>query len=277
MLISPAVAFDEINLIDYPLSIFGKYLERPIDKAPRITNISIYNKNLKKPINGYVKVNFLNDSHTQYLLPQDEDVILALSELTVKSPLDSPEIEFPSLSYIFNALGWKRYGDNYTRILESFKRLRGITIETDVYYDKKSKTYGYQLFGILSAVYVAKIAIDEVDVGSIKRANNVRVIWDPIIWKSFKDGNYKYINMNIYRALDTPGARKLYRILDKRFYMKTAVKLPIDYLGEKILSLDNKRGTYYYKRFISKYADELVRVNYISQYLYENEYVLFRY
>lgn len=266
---------DELNLIDYPLSMFSKHL--PIieedDSKENIKEIFITDPKTKRLKQGYIKIASNLKSKNGALIAGDEDVLIALMEVTSESGFKSQRVEFPSQNLLFSKIGWGRYGDNYLRLLDAFRRLRSLTIETNVFYDKNLRTYGHKVFGLLDEAYIAteadKQALDKK--GDGKKLPGGYFVWNATIWESFKSGNIKYLDTELYRKIKNPGARKLFRILDKRFYNRNEVDLPLRYLASNLLNLESKHGEWYHKKFIEKYSNELLKHGYLKDYSFVNK------
>lgn len=266
---------DELNLIDYPLSMFSKNipLVEDSDEDARVKEIFITDPNTKKLKQGYVKITSNVKGATNTLVSGDEDVLIALMELTAQTGFTKQKVDFTSQNKIFELIGWGRYGDNYQRLLDAFRRLRSITIETNVFYDRKIKQYGHKIFGLLDEAYITTESNRKsIDKKKSKKSPGGYFVWNATIWESFKKGNIKYLDTELYRRIKNPGARKLFRILDKRFYNRNVVDIPLDYLAGTLLRLNNKHGQWYYKKFMSKYADELTseKVGYLKDYYYKD-------
>lgn len=263
---------DELNLIDYPLSIFSKSLpvveddDETADKNKK--EIFITDPKTKKLKQGYVKISSNLKGHSGALIAGDEDILIALMELTAESGFKSPKVEFKSQRAVLSKIGWSSDGGNYVRFLDALRRLRSLTIETNVFYDKPSKSYGHKIFGLLDEAFIAtqsnKNALEEED--QRKKSPGGYIVWNATIWESFKSGNIKYLDTELYRKIKSASARKLFRILDKRFYRYDVVSLPLQYLAGNLLNLDDEYGEWYYRKHIAKYSIELIKHGYLKEY-----------
>src|SRR5205823_5862503 len=45
-------------------------------------------------------------------------------------------------------------------------------------------------------------------------------VWSEVIFNNLQKGHLKTLDMDIYRSLNSPIAKRLYRLLDKRFYRR---------------------------------------------------------
>jgi len=259
---------DLIPLIDLSLTIFGNNIKHSSEgNVPNERTIIIYDPETKAPIHGYLRTTLLN-SNGAYLMQGDEDVLIAFLKYTIDRPLKARHIDIPSINTMLNILGLSRNGKAYNKFLDSCRRLKSIMIETNVWKDNLTGKYGTLFFALFDEIFVGGRSILDSEI--ISHSNGMYIKWSSPIWMSILQKRYKYIDMDVYRKLKNPGARKLYRVVDKRMYQKESASIPLDYLGGNILNLTNSRGAdWYYKKFISKYADILVKNNCIKGYKFE--------
>ena len=260
------ISKDSINLCDMPLSCFAKVAQ--IDMFTE-GQVSVYatDPETKKPIYGFVRMYNMASSgdETPSVFSQDEeDVLVGLIELTYRHKFENQRVEFNSLYEIIKVLNWSRNQNNYNRLITSLKTLKSTTIETNMFYDNKKKLFGSALFSILDEVIIHERKPDGTEVynksGWIK--------WSDTVFKTFEDGLIKNIDIELYHNIKIPAARKLFRILDKRFYYGQEIWLPLEYLACNLLRL-KKIGAWYYRNKLKDYAEELKKNHFIENYQFK--------
>lgn len=53
------------------------------------------------------------------------------------------------------------------------------------------------------------------------------MVWGKEVFKSFTKGNLEALDLDLYRQLSTPTARRIYRFLDKRFHERRKWKFDL--------------------------------------------------
>jgi len=95
--------------------------------------------------------------------------------------------------------------------------------------------------------------------------------WDKFIWSSIKNNYIKAIDTELYRSLNSAIAKRLYRLLDKRFYPKTKTKIEIDLreLAFDHLNMSRKYDGGQIKRKLKAPIEELIQSAYLKSYEYQ--------
>ena len=103
-------------------------------------------------------------------------------------------------------LGWKNAAHYYKRIKESINRWLGVSLYYDnAWRDKDKESWGSEAFHL----------IDNIEWG--ENGEQSQITWNKRIFDSFESGNLKALDLQTYRDLKSPTARRIYRFLDKRF------------------------------------------------------------
>jgi len=245
--------YDLVNIIDWPLVAFGKETKAEETTSNREYRISIYNKNNHHPISGYLRIYYIQDEKTNTLLPQDEDLLLALISFGSESYFSNSRVlTIQSVTQIVRRLKLKKAGKNSARIKDSLRRLAGMIFETDIWYNKQTQTYGHAGFHIIDSYHTVK---------------NVEITWGKEIADSILSGHIKPLDFDLYLKIKKPGARKLYRVLSKRFYKHNRpIEIPIEYLARQIFGFSPSKSRKYCISQIEEYTNELVKVGYLGIY-----------
>jgi len=255
------ISKDLINLCEMPLTCFGHAYQETIDMfSDGIVPMIVTDPVTKKAINGYVKIYKIENKKELpgVFTKSEEDVLVALMELSYESRFSDRKIEFKSLRQLLKLLGWPLYDEYYVKLIECLKNLKLTIIETDIFWDNEKKSYGSAIFNIID-----ELVLYERNAHNSEKKQGGYFTWNSIIFGSISQGMIKSINIDTYQKIKNSAARKLYRVLDKRFYKHKTVWFPLEYLSVNILRLKNN-GAWYYKRNLNKYIKYLIDVGYIS-------------
>jgi len=150
--------------------------------------------------------------------PKDEDVLLALLQLTrLANNFQNAEFYFTKHE-IIAILGWDNRGWAYDRIEESLHRWKGVSIHyQNAWRDNANGSWR-------SSEAVGVVEYFRLTDGRRRRQqhqNRSRLIWNKLFFESFQAGYLKKLDFAVYRNLDRPAAKRAYRFLDKRFFHTT--------------------------------------------------------
>lgn len=256
---------DELNLIDWPLAVFDdvEYEETSL----REYRILLRNRISHRPSIGYLKIWTIDDKGSSMLHFYDEDVLLGLLKLYIETYNNSIYMKIHNMTEFCKILGWAKGGYSNNKIIEALKRLTGLMFETDMWWDNKEYRYITRGFHIIDSYNIYK---------NKKGISSIGIKWSDTIFLSIKGKNVRPLNYDIYLSIKQPGARKLYRILDKRLYIKTKGQIPFEYLARNMLGIPQTKSRNYCEKIIKKYADELLNIGYLFRYKiedYKDKYV----
>lgn len=249
----PVWGWDDLSLIDLPLAVYGPNLRGQKRTGPREVAVSVYNVKQKKSFHGKLTIYHIDDGRENRLAPYDEDVFIALLKLTSETGFLSREVVIPRSSLIFKLLGWTRSGNSYTKLDKSMTRLVGLMLETDVYYDRITGQTVKRKFHIIDEFQ------QSVD------GNGMSFKWSDTVWDNFKHNGIKPFNITRYSNIENPVAKKLYRALDKRLYIKNKADIPLNYISHTILGMSPKSRKVDMREVIDKAAKELLELNYLKE------------
>ena len=159
----------------------------------------------------------------KYGLPTalDDEVIVGLIQLTRENGFEDRQVFFSRYELI-RLLGWRNEGKSYTRLDTSMRRWLGVTLYYEnAWWDKAAGAWVDEHFHMLDQVLVydrrrrlLRCGMDELPLSMF--------VWNDVVFRSFQSGYLKRLDMELYRGLESPIAKRLYRVLDKRFYHKRA-------------------------------------------------------
>ena len=209
-------------------------------------------------------------SASAYGLPRglDSEIILALIHITNRQSFESPTVHF-SIYEIVDILGLNRSAKTYKRIEEGLNRLVGTTLYWDNgWWSAEDESLINAKFHILQGMEIvtkelrAKRKSKNVD---DKNAGRSRFTWDSTIFKSFKAGNLKELDWEIYQSLKSLKTKKMYRFLDKRMYNRRFVEFDLHTFATAYVGLSNTIPTAELKRLIAPAIEELENAGFIAK------------
>ena len=206
---------DELNLAEFPIASLSS---RP-------------NKNLKtlhfedriwdKSRGARITRQLTISASDKYGLPTalDDEVILGLIQLSREDAFQSRRVFF-SRYRLIRLLGWRNEGKSYTRLETSLKRWIGVAFYYEnAWWDKTKQSWVDESFHILERLSMYDRRRRSQRVADSEPALSM-FSWNEVVFRSFRSGYLKQIDMELFRRLKSPIAKRLYRLLDKRFYHK---------------------------------------------------------
>lgn len=192
-----------------------------------------------------------------------ERVLISLVTLTARSGFVAPKTTF-SIYKVLKMIDLKISNRNYDLVKKALKQLASVTIESeDAWWDhqEKRRVTTTQAFHIIDQVWIKTIE------GKGDEKDAAYIIWNDMIWDSFKAGYIKNLDINFYYGLDNPVARRLYRLLDK--YLKYQNSWEIDlYTLVRRLGMREYKYPAHMKNKLKPALTELIE----KEYLLEVEY-----
>jgi Replication initiator protein A len=203
----PLIGRDEMNLADHPLSVLT-------DRAHKGTKTLTF-----RNTHGMLTISS-NDLHGMPTA-QDADVLVALIQLTKqKNDFREPTVNFTRYE-LLRLLGWPNEGKNYRRLAESLKRWHGVTLNYDgCWWDNRAKRWGDADIHIIESVVILEGSVKITDDGTQQSLPLSSFEWNRKFIESCQAGNLKYLDLSLYFSLEHPSSKRLYRFLDKRFYLQ---------------------------------------------------------
>jgi hypothetical protein len=202
---------DEMNLAEFPLTVLSTR-----------ANTQIKTLEFRDTIRGKngeaINREWIISGADKFGLPtsSDDEILLGLLKLTVDEGIKDRKIYFTRYELLKN-LKWTTEGRNYSRLQKALDRLSGVRIKaTNAFYDNDAKLYSTKNFGIIDAYEIFS-----------KGDKPSYFIWSEVLFKSFQVGFIKKLDLDFYLTLQSAVAKRLYRYLDKHFWYKRIVTIPL--------------------------------------------------
>jgi hypothetical protein len=248
---------DELNLAEFPIATLTKRVD-PNTKTITSTDI-IWDEASKSHIERKVTVT----ASDKYGLPTalDEEVVLGLLQLSRLQGFRTQEVLFTRYQ-LLKILGWHDTGTNYQRIEDSLRRWMGVTLYYEnAWREKDSNEWKSTYFHILDNVEIYKAGQTNV----LATEKFCYFKWNDVVFKSLQAGNLKALDFGVYRQLQSPTAKRLYRFLDKRFWKRKTLEFDLKPFLYKKLGLSmNYQDVSQLKRAIMPAIQELEAVGFIK-------------
>jgi hypothetical protein len=218
---------DELNLAEFPIAAIGSRLD------PSIKTIRFEDKMVDKSTGQLIHRQLTISASDKYGLPTaaDDEVLLALLQMSRLQKFATPQVTF-TITQLLTILGWEQTTYNRRRVQEAINRWTGVTLYYEnAWRDKKS---GQWVDASLHLIEYAEFYRQGKD-SMIAPSGCSVVKWNDLIFRNFSEGNLKVLDFHLYRMLKSGTAKRLYRFLDKRFYMRSKLSFGlIAFAGDKI-------------------------------------------
>ena len=194
---------DEMNLAEFPLTLLA-------DRAPKEQKTLCYASH-----HGTLLVTG-SDAHG---LPTaaDADVIIGLIQLTrLRNGFADPKVPFTRYE-LLRVLGWPDESKYYKRLDESLNRWVGVVLHyQNCWWDNRAKRYLSAKLHIIESV----ILDEKPGRRSKKTTPTSSFSWNTTFIESCQADNLKRLDLDTYFSFRSAVSKRLYRFLDKRFYLR---------------------------------------------------------
>lgn len=240
---------DEMNLVEFPLAAISERL------SPDTKELVV-----EAPAADGVVRRLTITGSTKYGLPtaKDDEVLVALIQLATLQGFDSPKLYF-SRYQIIQVLGWDLGGQSFERVELAINRWVGVTYYWDnAWWDKAAESWVDAKFGILdnAELYDREKWSKRAKAGQVPLPLSWTK-WNEVVFKSFQSGYIKHLDMDVYRSLKLPLAKRLYRYLDKHFYRRKTLRFDIQRLAKEKLGLFGRYDNANLRRILEPAVREL--------------------
>ena len=195
---------DEMNLAEFPLTLLA-------DRAPK------EQKTLRYASHHGTLIVTGSDAHG---LPTagDADVIIGLIQLTrLRNGFADPKVPFTRYE-LLRVLGWPDESKYYKRLDESLNRWVGVTLHyQNCWWDNRAKRHLSAKLHIIESV----ILDEKPGRRSRKSTPTSSFSWNATFIESCQADNLKRLDLETYFSFRSAVSKRLYRFLDKRFYLRT--------------------------------------------------------
>lgn len=253
--IRPTAGRDELNLAEFPITL----LSDRVPKGCKTLNFEIEGR--EKDATNPVKRKVTITGGDAYGLPTaiDDEVLVALIQLTkLRNDFTSPTVSFSRYEMV-GILGWPDDGKSYRRIEEAIKRWAGVTLYYDnAWYNKETGTMVSETFHIIERASFIDQETKRVRraMGQPEKATSF-FVWNEVVFRSFQAGSLKRLDIDAYFSFSTSIAKRMYRFLDKRFWVKPRWEFDLKDFAFEHIGLSRKYDVGQIKNKLSPAIEEL--------------------
>lgn len=238
----PCEGRDELNLAEFPIASLSS---RPatVQKTLHFED-RIWDKGHGRHVTR--KLTITASDHFGLPTALDDEVVLGLIQLTRQNDFRDKRVFFSRYELI-RLLGWRNEGKSYTRLETSLKRWLGVTFYYEnAWWDKRTDSWVNESFHLLERVSI--LATGRRGVRNPSEPALSSFLWNEVVFRSFQAGYLKRIDMELFRSLKSPIAKRLYRFLDKRFHHKMVWEFELRELAHEHIGLSRSYDTAQLKR-----------------------------
>jgi plasmid replication initiation protein len=258
---------DEMNMAEFPIACLTS---RP-DKT--VKTLQFEDRIWDRSRGGWTARRLTISASEKYGLPTalDDEVILGLVQLTRENEFASRQVFF-SRYQLIRLMGWRNEGKSYTRLETSLKRWIGVTFYYEnAWWDKAKQSWVDESFHILE-----RVSLFRRRKGAQGRDSEPALsmfCWNEAVFRSFQSGYLKSIDLELFRRLNSPVAKRLYRLLDKRFYHRSRWEFELRELACEHVGLSRGYDAAGLKRKLRPAIAELESVGYLKAMESEQRFV----
>ncbi|BBO34271.1 replication initiator protein A [Lacipirellula parvula] len=252
---------DELNLAEFPLAAIADRV--PDNQKTLVFEDRIFDSGRSEMITRRLTIS----ASDKFGLPTslDDEVILGLIQLTKQNRFTERKVNF-SRYQLIQILGWRHEGRSYDRLEKSLKRWLGVTLYYDkAWWDKDEQTWVDENFHILEQVTLYD---QERRLKRLRSSNSEPPLssfaWNEVVFRSFKSGYLKAIDLGLFRQLEYAASKRMYRFLDKRFYHKSRWEFDLAEFACEHIGVSRNYDTGQLKRRLQPAIDELEAVGFLE-------------
>ena len=246
---------DEMNWAEFPLAAVS-------DRVPRGVKTLTFEDRIKdRSKNRWITRRVTITGSDRYGLPTsvDDEVVLGLIQLANAEKFQSPRVYFSRYALI-RLLGWRDEGKSYRRLSESLRRWLGVTLYYEnAWWKNDAKAWVDESFHILEHVSIVRGRPSKKG----DPAGLSSFVWNDVVFQSFKSGWIKPFNMEMYKKLRTPTAKRMLRFLDKRFHRSSTIQMDLRKFAEEHIGVRRGYDTAALKRRIAPAIKELATMRFL--------------
>ncbi len=201
-----------------------------------------------------------------------ERLLMALIAITAEDDFTSRKVTF-SVGELLRRLDLAKNQRYYELIEQQLDRLMGVTIHSEnAFWDhaKQKRVTTKRAFHLIEKLWL-RFREGEVGAGDLEDASrggteNVRgyIIWSDEIWRSFKAGYIKSLDLAFFYGLPTPISRRLYRFLDKRMRYQEVYEIDIFDLANRLGCVRYKAPSQI-KRILKPACEALIEHGFLAE------------
>jgi hypothetical protein len=251
----PSDGRDELNLAEFPITLLAERV--PDGQKTLEFQDAVRDQKTKEIVTRKLTVS----GSDKYGLPtaKDDEVILALVQLTrVANNFSEREVHF-SRRDIIQLLGWPYSGQSFRRVEESLKRWLGVTLYyKKAWWNNKAQAWVDEDFHIIERLSFCDTRRGRrADGGEQQELPFSSFTWSEVIFHSFQAGYLKRLDLDFYLGLTSATAKRVYRFLDKRFYHGPRWEFDLDEVAFEHVGLSRTYHTGKIKEKLAPAVEEL--------------------
>jgi len=256
---------DELNFAEFPLGTVSERID------PNQKTLIYEDKIWDASKNDHIARKLTITGANAYGLPTaiDDEVLLGLVQLSKLQRFDSKTVYF-SRYQLIKLLGWPVNGQSYDRIEQALKRWLGVSLYYEnAWRDKSTNSWGNEGFHILD-----NVKIDRAETSQTRPKPNPQqetfdfaassFTWNSVVFRSFQQGNLKALDFAFVMKLRSAITKKLYRFLDKRFYLTPVLEFDLRMLAFEKIGLSRNTPTGDLKRKMRMAIQELEEFGFLK-------------
>lgn len=222
---------DEMNFAEFPLALLTD--RPPADLKTFEVEDQIYDDRRSQLVSR--KLVITSSDKYGFTTPKDEDVLLALIQLTKEANnFTDRRVQF-SRAELLKLLGWTRTGTNYERILLSLCRWSTVFfLYENSWWENSRQSFETQGFNVIDNFKLSDGRQSNRQTGQTEFPF-CTFSWNEVVFGSFQAGYLKRLDFEFYLRLKHATSKRMYRFLDKRFHRGTTQTFKLSQLAfEKI-------------------------------------------
>jgi len=164
----------------------------------------------------------------------DERIYVALMAVTQAHGFADRKVPF-SVYRLLKIMGESTDNRHYHSVERSLERLmRASIVAEGAFWDHEKK----ELVGMISGFHLIDrfwLAYKEKDRRVVEREGTPGyIVWGEELWRSFRAGYLKELNLELFFSLASPVARRLYRFLSKKLHRRGQYEIDVFQLAEQL-------------------------------------------
>lgn len=257
---------DEMNIAEFPITLLT-------DRAPKGLSKIEHKDRFFDPALGREIIRKLTISTPEeYGLPTsiDDDVILALIQLTKQQNNFTRQEVFFTRRQLIDLLGWTDKGRNYERIETSLDRWASTYLKYEnAWWDNEGRRWTSGGFHIIDSFRISDGRTSSGQ-GQLFRS---QIVWGKEFFQSCQAGYLKSLDYDTYIRLKFHPSKRMYRFLDKRFYHRADWSFELrDFAIEHVGLSRSYRDAGKIKEKLQSGIEELERVGFLEPLPREERY-----
>ncbi|KAA3597468.1 MAG: hypothetical protein DWQ06_13775 [Calditrichaeota bacterium] len=250
---------DDMNLVEFPFASI-----RPDNDKKFAT----FSREEKDPNGNTIQKEWTIEGHIKLGLPipSTEDTLLAIIELCKEQSNFKSKTVYFNRAELLNRMNYGKSQRYYKRLEKDLQILKAVSIEyKNSFWHNQQKQLLSRGVGIVQEYQIYNEKGRKAEQAPLFKSF---IMFTDSYFESLQDQYIKNLDSEFYFSLTFHIAKKLYRILDKRFYNQPSFFFDLRELAENFLGLTQNQATKEIKKTVTKASEELVRRGFLERYDY---------